>query len=96
MRRNDWLLGQLPMGMLEDDFFVRFVSIFQDVATSLLEGADNIDNVVDVSVAPESMVRYLGSWLGIESIVGSLERSIDRLSRIVHDIAAARSQLLGS
>ena len=37
-----------------------------------------------------------GPRLGIEPIVASLERSIDRLSRIVHDIAAARSQLLGS
>ena len=83
MRRNDWLLGQLPMGMLEDDFFVRFVSIFQDVATSLLEGADNIDNVVDVSVAPESMVRYLGSWLGIESIDASLPPELQR--RIVRE-----------
>ena len=37
-----------------------------------------------------------GPRLGIEPIVASLERSIDRLSRIVHDVAAARSQLLGS
>src|SRR5438477_4560865 len=37
-----------------------------------------------------------GPRLGIETIVASLARSIDRLSRIVHDVAAARSQLLGS
>ena len=36
-----------------------------------------------------------GPRLGIEPIAASLERSIDRLSRIVHDVAAARSQLLG-
>ncbi|HWZ69902.1 MAG TPA: hypothetical protein VN326_00305 [Casimicrobiaceae bacterium] len=36
-----------------------------------------------------------GLRLGIEPIVASLDGSIDRLSRIVHDIAAARSQLLG-
>jgi len=36
-----------------------------------------------------------GPRLGIEPIVASLDGSIDRLSRIVHDIAAARSQLLG-
>ena len=52
MRREQWLLSQLPVGMVEDDFFVRFVSIFQDVATTLLDGADNIDNLVDVTVAP--------------------------------------------
>ncbi len=37
-----------------------------------------------------------GPRLGIEPIVASLDASIDRLSRIVHDVAAARSQLLGS
>ncbi len=37
-----------------------------------------------------------GPRLGIEPIVAALDASIDRLSRIVHDIAAARSQLLGS
>jgi L-seryl-tRNA(Ser) seleniumtransferase len=36
-----------------------------------------------------------GLRLGIEPIVASIERSIDRLSRIVHDVAAARTQLLG-
>lgn len=78
MRRDQWLLSQLPVGMLEDDFFVRFVSIFQDVATSLLEGVDNIDNVVDVSVAPEPLVRWLGSWIGVESIDASLPHELQR------------------
>src|SRR5207247_11085254 len=36
-----------------------------------------------------------GPRLGIEPIVASLERSIDRLSRLVHDVPAARSQPLG-
>jgi len=36
-----------------------------------------------------------GPRLGIEPIAASLERSIDRLSRVVHDDAAARKQLLG-
>ena len=36
-----------------------------------------------------------GPRLGIEPIVASLERSIDRLSRLVHDVPAARAQLLG-
>jgi L-seryl-tRNA(Ser) seleniumtransferase len=36
-----------------------------------------------------------GMRLGIEPIVASIERSIERLSRIIHDVAAARTQLLG-
>jgi phage tail-like protein len=77
-RRTDWLVGQLPMGMLDDDFFVRFTSIFQEVATSFLEGADNISNVVDVTVAPQELVRWLGSWIGLESVDASLEESLQR------------------
>ena len=72
MRRDDWLLGQLPMGMLEDDFFARFVGIFQEVSTTFLDDVDNLDNIVDVTVAPEGVVRWLGSWLGVESIDSSL------------------------
>ena len=78
MRRDDWLLGQLPMGMLEDDFFARFVGIFQEVSTTYLDGVDNLDNVVDVTVAPEEVVRWLGSWLGIESIDSSLPHELQR------------------
>ena len=36
-----------------------------------------------------------GPRLGIEPIVASLERSIERLSGTLHDVAAARAQLLG-
>src|SRR5437763_1081784 len=84
-RRSDWLLGQLPMGMLDDDFFVRFVSIFQEVATTMLDDVDNLGNVVDVTVAPEPMVRWLGSWLGLSSIDPSLPHELQR--RIVRESA---------
>jgi phage tail-like protein len=77
-RRTDWLVGQLPMGMLDDEFFVRFTSIFQEVATSFLEGADNVANVVDVTVAPPELVRWLGTWIGLESVDASLEESLQR------------------
>ncbi|MCU1593827.1 MAG: phage tail protein [Frankiales bacterium] len=78
MRRDDWLLAQLPVGMVEDDFFVRFVSIFQELATSLLEGADNIDSVLDPTVAPDSMVRWLGSWIGTDTIDPTLPVELQR------------------
>ena len=78
MRRPDWLLSQLPVGMVEDEFFVRFVSIFQEVATSIRDDADNIDNVVDVTVAPPSMVRWLASWIGVESVDPSLPDDVQR------------------
>ncbi|HET9691639.1 MAG TPA: phage tail protein [Acidimicrobiales bacterium] len=86
-RRDDWLLGQLPMGMLDDDFFVRFVSLFQEVATTLLHGADNVPNVVDVTVAPPELVRWLGTWIGVTSIDASLPEELQR--RLVRESSQA-------
>jgi phage tail-like protein len=83
VRRSDWLLAQLPMGMLDDDFFVRYTSIFQEVASTLMEGVDNLENTIDVTVAPEPMVRWLGSWIGISSIDESLPHELQR--RIVRE-----------
>jgi len=85
-RSPEWLLNQLPVGMLDSDFFVRFVSIFQEVGTSLLEDADNVDHLVDVSIAPTEMVRWLGSWIGTEIIDPSLADELQR--RIVASASA--------
>jgi phage tail-like protein len=77
------------MGMLDDDFFIRFVSLFQDLATTLLDGVDNIPNVVDVTVAPAPLVRWLGSWIGVDNIDSSIPVDLQR--RIVQE----SSQILG-
>lgn len=78
VRSQQWMLNQLPVGMLDSDFFVRFVSIFQELGDSLLADADNVDNVVDLAVAPDAMVRWLGSWIGIEAIDASLPVELQR------------------
>jgi len=85
MRRDDWLLNQLPMGMIEDEFFAHFVGIFQEVATTLLDGVDNLENVVDVTVAPDPVVRWMGSWLAVGAIDSSLTDLLQR--RIVRECA---------
>ncbi len=96
MRRDDWLLGQLPMGMVDDDFFARFVSLFQDVATSFLEDADNISNIVDVTVAPPELVRWLASWIGTTPIDSSLDERLQRaLVRRSSEILAWRGTRFG-
>lgn len=77
-RRDSWLVGQLPMGMLDDSFFLRFVSMFEEEATSLLNGVDNIPHVVDPTVAPPEMVRWLGSWIGLPPIDSSLDETVQR------------------
>jgi phage tail-like protein len=96
VRRSDWLVSQLPMGMLDDGFFVRFVSLFEDVATSYLEGADNIPNVVDVDVAPPELVRWLASWIGTVQIDSSLDEALQRrLVKTASDILAWRGTRRG-
>lgn len=86
-RRNpQWLVNQLPVGMTDSEFFVRFIGIFQHVGDSLLADADNIDNVADVTVAPDTMVRWMGSWIGTDSIDASLADELQR--RIVAGAAS--------
>lgn len=77
-RDPDWMLHQLPVQMVAHDFFRRFVSIFQELGTTLLEDADNVDHILDVTVAPPEMVRWLGSWIAAASIDEALPEELQR------------------
>lgn len=68
LRPSDWLLRQLPSGLLAEDFFVRFVSLFQAEADTLLAHADNLPYLADVDLTPPQMVRELGRWIGLEGV----------------------------
>ena len=83
MHRGPWLIDQLPMAMLEDDFLVRFLGIFQELADGYMLQVDNIEHVVDTTVAPDTMVRALGSWIGAPPIDPSLPDQVQR--RIVRE-----------
>jgi phage tail-like protein len=65
-RGPDWLAQQLPVGMVEDEFLVRFLRIFQDVADTVIDQVDNLPHMFDASVAPPAMVRALGGWIGLD------------------------------
>jgi phage tail-like protein len=83
MRRKDWLAQQLPMGMVEDEFLVRFLSIFQDVADTLFHQIDNLPHAFDSTVAPLDMVRTLGRWIGLDWVDPSLPDELQR--RVVRE-----------
>jgi phage tail-like protein len=85
VRSSAWLIEQLPNALLDTDFFVRFVSIFQELGESLVANADNMENVLDFSVAPAELVRWLGSWIGVEGIDEELPEELQR--RIVESSA---------
>lgn len=68
MSRDTWLLDQLPVGMVSDEFFARFVSIFQTEAGTLLAHGDNLPHLADPTVAPPAMVRWMADWIGLDGI----------------------------
>jgi phage tail-like protein len=82
-RRDDWLLHQLPVGMVEDDFLARFLRIFQTVADTELHQIDTLRHMFDPSVAPDPMVRLMGEWIGINWVDSSLPDELQR--RIVRE-----------
>ena len=76
--RGQWLIDQLPLAMLDDDFLVRFLGIFQELADTLMVQADTMEHVIDASVAPDRMVRALGAWIGVPEIDPSLPDAVQR------------------
>lgn len=85
-RPDDWLLRQLPQGMLAEDFFVRFVSIFQEEAGTLLAHADNLPYLAEIGLAPTAMIRQMARWLGLPGIDASYPPETQR--RILRTAAA--------
>jgi len=79
MRRSDWLVAQLPVAMTEDDFLARFVAMLQSISDTVLHQVDNLGNLVDVAVAPDPMVRAVGSWPGLDWVDPSLPDHVQRL-----------------
>lgn len=87
MRRDDWLLRQLPVGMTDSDvlsaeppFFVRFVTLFQQMADTVMDQVDSVAHTFDPAVAPDNMVRLMAAWFGVDWVDSSLP---DRLQREV-------------
>ncbi len=77
-RHPQWLVNQLPVGMLGSDFFVRFVSIFQDMAETLMDEADQVQHVPDASVTPTPLLAYLASWIDVRTVDPSLPEQVQR------------------
>lgn len=78
-RSPDWLINQLPVGMLQSDFFVRFVSIFQQLGESLMQDADLLEHVPDLTVTPAPMLSELAGWIGVDTVDVSLPDHLQRL-----------------
>ena len=64
--------------MLGDDFFTRYLRIFQAVGDTFLDQIDGIEHVFDPTVAPPQMVSAMGRWIGLEYIDEQLPVSVQR------------------
>lgn len=78
-RHPQWLVNQLPVGMLGSDFFVRFVSIFQEMSETLMDGADQVEHIADSTVAPTPLLPYLASWIDVQTVDPSLAEDVQRV-----------------
>ena len=60
------LVDQLPACLAEDRFLGQFLGILDEVAQTVEVQVAGLEHLVDVSVAPEQMVQWLGGfWLDI-------------------------------
>ncbi len=81
-----WLVGQLPIGMRDDDLLVRFTTIFERLGATLRAGADGVEYAVDPTVTTPDMLQYLGRWLSYDVLddqlpVGQQRRIVAALGR---------------
>lgn len=83
-RRSDWLVDQLPMALRADPFLCSFLGIFQEVADGVQVHAHALVDIVDVNVTPPEMVRWMGTWLGVDCVDPSMPDELQR--RLVRGI----------
>ena len=79
-----WLVGQLPVGMRDDDLLVRFTTIFEQLGSTLRAGADGIEHLVDPTVTTPTMLDAIARWLSYDVLDDQLE--LDHQRRIVAGI----------
>lgn len=70
-RRPGWLVDQLPPAMVDEDFFRRFVTIFEEQAATLQAHGDNLDVLADTRLTPAEMLPWLASWIGVRALDGA-------------------------
>jgi phage tail-like protein len=72
------MLDRLPERWRDDQLLCSFVTIFQTIADTHLQHADQLEDDFDPAVAPDEMVTLLAEWIGLDFIDPTLD---DRLRR---------------
>ena len=78
--QRGWLVGNLPMVMQEDGLTARFVTIIEEIASSVRFSVESSADAADLSITTPAMVHYLGEWLatpgGNRDLDGHTQRAI--------------------
>lgn len=82
-----WLVGQLPVGMRDDDLLVRFTTIFERMGETLRAGADGIEFAANPTVTSPDMLIFMGRWLGYDVL--DPELGVDHQRRVVAALGRA-------
>ena len=61
---DGWLVGQLPVGLRDDDLMVRLTTIFERLGSTLRAGADGTEHVADHTVTTPGMIHFMSRWFG--------------------------------
>lgn len=75
---DGWLVGAMPVVMQEDYLLARFVSIFEEISSSVRYAVEKSVEVADVTVAPGPMLRYLGDWVQAPALHDQLPITVQR------------------
>ena len=75
---SGWLVGQLPVGLRDDDLLVRLTTIFERVGATLRAGADGTEHVADHTVTTPGMLDFMSRWFGPGVLDPELEVSRQR------------------
>ncbi|HVF13314.1 MAG TPA: phage tail protein [Acidimicrobiales bacterium] len=79
------LADQLPACLAEDHFLRSFMGIIDEVADTVEMQVANLDHLIDVAVAPDQMVQWLGHfWLDVYLLDPSM--ALDRRRRWVREM----------
>lgn len=68
----------------DNDFFDRYISVFQSMLLDIEEEVDHIPQMLDYQSAPPKQVAELASWLGIENKTGLFND--EQLRRLIEGI----------
>ncbi len=76
-------LRYLPAIYSQDDFWGRFLHIFEEIWEPIEQRIEGIENYIDPKLTPESFLPWLASWMGIEL---SPQKPLSEQRKLIRDL----------